>query len=59
MKAKDVMTTNVKSCRPDANAAEAVKIMWDQAGAASPRQVVDALAGICEHRVKPALAGAA
>lgn len=151
MKVKDVAAADVKSCRPEMNAAEAVKIMWDQdcgalpivnedrkvvgmitdrdisialgtrgrtadriavkdvaagkaytcsadedvtsaleamkthkvrrlpvvdaegrlkgilsmndivlrAGAASPKQIVDALAGICEHRVKPALAGAA
>ena len=30
MKVKEVMTTDVKSCRPETNAAEAVKMMWDQ-----------------------------
>jgi CBS domain-containing protein len=29
MKAKDVMTLNVKVCRPDLNLAEAVEIMWN------------------------------
>ena len=28
MKVKDVMTVDVKSCRPETNAAEAVKMMW-------------------------------
>ena len=151
MKVKDVMTTDVKSCRPETNAAEAVKMMWDHdcgvlpivnsvgkvvgmitdrdlsvaiatrgraperiavkdvvsgkaytcqaeddvpaalgvmkaqqvrrlpvvdaqgrlqgilsmndvvvhSGAASPNQIVDTLAGICAHRGKPAVAGAA
>ena len=151
MKVKEVMTTDVKFCRPETNAAEAVKIMWDQdcgvlpivdhdrkvvgmitdrdlsvavatrggaaeriavkdvstgkaytclaedsvpaalevmkaqkvrrlavvdaegrlkgilsmndivlhTGAASPNQIVETLAGICAHRAKPAMAGAA
>jgi len=93
MKVKDVMTADVKACRPETNAAEAVKMMWDQdcgvlpivssdgkvvgmakgglkgilsmndvvlhSGAASPNQIVDTLAGICAHRRKPAVAGAA
>lgn len=29
MKVKDVMTVDVKACRPETNLAEAVKIMWD------------------------------
>ena len=30
MKVKEVMTTDVKSCRPETNAAEAVKMTLDQ-----------------------------
>src|SRR5215831_9542290 len=29
MKVQDVMTSNVKSCRPDTNLAEAARIMWE------------------------------
>jgi CBS domain-containing protein len=36
MKVKDVMTVDVKSCRPETNAAEAVKMMWDQDCGALP-----------------------
>ena len=36
MKVKDVMTVDVKSCRPETNAAEAVKMMWDQDFGALP-----------------------
>ena len=36
MKVKDVMTADVKSCRPETNAAEAVKMMWDQDCGALP-----------------------
>ena len=36
MKVKDVMTVDVKSCRPETNAAEAVKTMWDQDCGALP-----------------------
>ena len=36
MKVKDVMTVDVKACRPETNAAEAVKMMWDQDFGALP-----------------------
>jgi len=29
MKVQDVMTSNVRSCRPEANLAEAARLMWD------------------------------
>jgi CBS domain-containing protein len=30
MKVREIMTTNVKTCRPETNLAEAVKLMWEQ-----------------------------
>ena len=36
MKVRDIMTTDVKSCRPETSLAEAVKLMWEQDCGALP-----------------------
>src|SRR5581483_7925345 len=36
MKVKEIMTSNVKSCAPDTNLAEAARIMWEQDCGAVP-----------------------